>query len=45
MDHLECERHNFHLLFLDYLQQYSTKEMFHFKEAVKETISNKIIIY
>ena len=27
MAHLECESHNFHLLYLDYLQQYQQRNV------------------
>ena len=43
MAHLECESQLSFITFRLFTTVFN-KEMFHFKEAVKETISNKIII-
>ena len=36
MAHLECESHNFHLLHIDYLQQYSIEKCFTSKKLSKK---------
>ena len=36
MAHLEYESHNFHLFYLDYLQQYLTKKCFTSKKLSKK---------
>ena len=44
MAHLECESHNFHLLYIDYLQQYQQRNV-SLQRTVKETISNNNHIF
>ena len=36
MAHLECESHNFHLLYIDYLQQYLIEKCFTSKKLSKK---------
>ena len=40
MAQLECESHSLDLLYIDLFTTIFNREMFHFQEAVKETISN-----